>query len=97
MIATTMHRIGRLTKTPIASAIDRVLAHQVKSALNVGTLDKLHFSGLQKPDSNITYQLRTFSTQQVRTVTKTLHEQIKAELMDVDANSDGRYARPSNT
>jgi hypothetical protein len=104
MIATTMYRIGKSAKTPLASAIDRALAHQVKSTLTVGTLDKFHFSGLLKTESKNTYQLRTFSTQQVGTVTKTLHtldmkvvQQIKSELMEVDANSDGRYARKRTT
>lgn len=102
MISTTMHRFARSTKTPIASAIDRALAHQAKSAYTIGTLDKRHFSGLPKSESISTYQLRTFSTQS--TTTKTLRaldmeavHQIKAELMEVDANSDGRYAGFRNT
>jgi hypothetical protein len=100
MIATTIHRIGRSAKTTIAGTIDRALAHKVRLNLTVGTLDKFHFTGLHEPESKNVYQLRTFSTQQVGTVTKTLHaldmeavRQIKLELMEVDANSDGRYAR----
>lgn len=98
MILSTMHRFARSTKTPFTAAIDRALVHQAKSACTIGTLDKWHFSGLLKPESVTTYQLRTFSTQSATTKTLSALDmeavrQIKAELMEVDANSDGRYAR----
>jgi hypothetical protein len=102
MISTTMHRFARSIKTPIITTIDRGLAHQTKLTCTIGIFDKRLFSGFPKPESVTTYQLRTFSTQ--ITTTETLRaldmeavREIKAELMEVDANSDDRYARNGTT
>ena len=93
-----MHRFARTTKTPFITTIDRALAHQTKLTYTIGILDKRHFSGFPKPDSVTTYKLRTFSTQStaseaLRALDMEAVRLIKAELMEVDANSDGRYAR----
>lgn len=102
MIATAIHRFGRTAKTPFATAIEKIIAYQTKSAIFVSTLDSHHFSGLIRTESPLTFQiqLRSFSTAPAKNkgaVTITLQaldmavvRQIKAELMEVDANSDGR-------
>jgi len=90
MMSTTVQRIGRSAKTPIATAIDQALARQAKSAFSTVTVN--HFSGLRKSTPsvvNATYpiQIRSLSLQ---TLDMASVRQIKAELMEVDANSDGR-------
>lgn len=93
MMSTTIQRIGRSAKTPIAAAIDQAVARQAKSAFSTVTIN--HFSGIRNSTSvNNTFpiQIRALSLQALDMAAV---RQIKAELMEVDAlgNGDGRYAR----
>jgi hypothetical protein len=93
MMSTTLTRIGRSAKTPIATAVDRALAQQATSAFSTATLN--HFSALQSPTTSTSantfpIQIRTLS---IQNLDMTAVNKIKAELKEVDANSDGRYAR----
>jgi hypothetical protein len=70
MMSTTLTRIGRSAKTPIATAVDRALAQQATSAFSTATLN--HFSALQSPTTSTsanTYpiQIRTLSIQTLDT------------------------------
>lgn len=91
MMLTSMQRIGKSAKTPLASIIDQAFARQAKSALSTATTN--HFSGLSvksTPMNAFAIQVRPLSLQALDMAAV---RQIKAELMEVDANSDGRYAR----
>lgn len=93
MLSTTMQRIGRSAKTPIAIAIDQALARQAKAAFSSATLNFSVGVANKKPAVNVyPIQIRTLSLQALDMAAV---RQIKAELMEVDANgnADGRYAR----
>lgn len=89
-----INRCGKAAKTPaLATAVDRALAHQARSAFSSATIH--HFSGVVDRNHNASaniypIQIRNLSLQALDMAAV---RQIKAELMSVDANSDGRYAR----
>ena len=86
----SLQRIGRSAKTPINQA----LARQAKSAFSTATLNLVN----NKPTTLNFYpiQIRSLSLQALDMAAV---RQIKAELMEVDANgnSDGRYAKDDSS
>lgn len=89
----SLQRIGRSAKTPINQA----LARQAKSAFSTATLN-LSSTLNNKPKTVNIYpiQIRSLSLQALDMAAV---RQIKAELMEVDANgnSDGRYAKDDSS
>lgn len=88
-----IQRVARSAKTPITTAVNQVLARQAKSAFSTATLNLSSTLLVNKPTVNVyPIQIRSLSLQALDMAAV---RQIKAELMEVDANgnSDGRYAR----
>jgi hypothetical protein len=87
----SMQRIGRSAKTPMTTAVNQALARQAKSAFGTAALN-LSLTRANKPTVNVfPIQTRSLSLQALDMAAV---RQIKAELMEVDANGnpDGRYA-----
>ena len=93
-IMMSLQRIGRSAKTPINQA----LARQAKSAFSTATLNLSSTLVNNKPKTVNIYpiQIRSLSLQALDMAAV---RQIKAELMEVDANgnSDGRYAKDDSS
>jgi hypothetical protein len=87
----SMQRIGRSAKTPMTTAVNQALARQAKSSFGTAALN-LSPTRANKPTVNVfPIQTRSLSLQALDMAAV---RQIKAELMEVDANGnpDGRYA-----
>jgi hypothetical protein len=85
----SMQRIGRSAKTPMTTAVNQALARQAKSAFGTAALN-LSLTRANKPTVNVfPIQTRSLSLQALDMAAV---RQIKAELMEVDANGnpDGR-------
>lgn len=92
MMSTTMQRVARGAKTPIAAAIDQVLARQATAAFSTATLTFPAGASLASDKRAVNVypiQIRSLSLQALDMAAV---RQIKAELMEVDAqgNGDGR-------
>jgi hypothetical protein len=88
----SMQRIGRSAKTPMTTAVNQALARQAKSSFGTAALN-LSPTRVNQPTVNVfPIQTRSLSLQALDMAAV---RQIKAELMEVDANGnpDGRYAK----
>lgn len=92
-MSSTIQRIGRSAKTPIATAIDQALARQATAAFSTASLNFSAgaFAANKRAVNVYPRQIRSLSLQALDMAAV---RQIKAELMEVDANGngDGRYA-----
>jgi hypothetical protein len=101
MISTTTLR--QITRGPAINALRRAVTHQATPALTnimVTPIVANAFTGSPSPRFNSTMAVPIRELGKVEKTLKALDmavvRQIKAELMEVDANSDGRQVTNSN-